>query len=186
METTTVLLLDRFKALKGFGSDNQVAVDLGLSRATVSGWRHGKSHAEPVTVEKLAVFLGLDVLSVLAAVEADRAKNEQTRRLWSRYGKGAFMALAMGLSTLGTVAIANPNPGNLGEDGTSHYAKSRRYRKSRSMAATMQVREPEQRSSGGRLADRLTIRAKGQRRGPRKRRERRFAGRPFCRYRTRA
>lgn len=95
METTTTMLLDRWKAAKAHSSDNAAALALKVSRAAVSRWRHGLNHAEAETAAKMAEDCGLDVLAVLAAIEADRARSEGARRVWSRYGRGAFMALAL-------------------------------------------------------------------------------------------
>lgn len=123
MQTTTMLLLDRWKAAKGIKTDSAAAARLHLQPSAVSNWRHGRSHAEPVSAEKMALDLKLDVCAVLCAIEADRAKAGEVQKVWSRYGKAAFMALLMGLSF--QVAAVAPPP-NTGHNGTPHYAKWRR------------------------------------------------------------
>lgn len=114
MQNTTLALLDRYKASCGFRSDNEAAIALGIERATVSGWRHGKSHAAPESAAKMAQTLSIDVLAVLASIEADRARTPEARRIWARFGKGAFMALLLGFpmagSTTGTVPQAEQSP----------------------------------------------------------------------------
>lgn len=97
-ETTTVRLLDAWKAKKAITSDNQAALALKISRASVSGWRLGKSHAKPSHAAVMAKELGLDELSVLAAIEADRAHEGDDRRVWQKHGRAAFMALVLGLT----------------------------------------------------------------------------------------
>lgn len=84
--STTVRLLNAWKAHTGITSDNQAALRLGLTRQTVSGWRTEINHANPIAAEKMALPLNLDVCGVLSAIEADRATNEATRRVWRRYG----------------------------------------------------------------------------------------------------
>lgn len=123
MTTTTLLLLDRWKAYKGLESDCAAAGALKITRATVSGWRHGKSHMSVVSAEKIAVDLKLDVCSTLCALEADRAHSETTRKVWARYGKAAFMALLMGLSFQVAAVAPPPKPGL---DVSPHYAKWRK------------------------------------------------------------
>lgn len=130
MQTTTVLLLDRWKARYSVTSDNQAAIRLGVTRATVSSWRHWKSHAEAPVAARMASDLRVEVLPVLAAIEADRARTDDARRIWARYGKGAFMALLVG------VALAEPPAPALAQAPelahvTPHYAKRRRGRGSR-------------------------------------------------------
>lgn len=119
METTTTILLDRWKAYRGLQSDNAAAVALHIERATVSGWRHGKSHANTESAAKMAEDLKLDVLAVLASIEADRARSPESRRIWARFGKPAFMALLVGM------ALPGPPP-PLDRDVSGHYAKWRK------------------------------------------------------------
>lgn len=123
MKTTTMLLLDRWKAAKGITTDCAAATRLHLTKQAVSNWRHGRSHAEPVSAEKMALDLKLDVCAVLAAIEADRATSLAVQQVWSRYGKAAFMALLMGLSLQVQAVAPPPNPGH---DVSPHYAKWRK------------------------------------------------------------
>lgn len=123
MTTTTLLLLDRWKAHKGIESDCAAAAALKITRATVSGWRHGKSHMSVISAEKMASDLKLDVLAVLCAMEADRAHAEGTRKIWARFGRAAFMALMVGLSAQVQAVAPRPEPGY---DVTPHYAKWRK------------------------------------------------------------
>lgn len=97
-ETTTIKLLDAWKTKKGMPSDNQAAIALGISRTAVSKWRKGEQHASAAFAAQMAKDLGLDELSVLAAIEADRARDGNDRRVWQRHGRSAFMALLVGLS----------------------------------------------------------------------------------------
>lgn len=128
METTTTILLDRWKAYRGIQSDNGASVALHIERATVSGWRHGKSHANTESAAKMAEDLKLDVLAVLASIEADRARSPEAQRIWARFGKPAFMALLVGLALPGPPP---PLPAKLAELPviTAHYAKSPRGRR---------------------------------------------------------
>jgi transcriptional regulator with XRE-family HTH domain len=103
-ETTTQRLVRQYRNVLGLPSDRQVAIKLGVHAQAVSKWVHGQSHAEPEYAEKMAETLGLPVLQVLAAIEADRAYKAESRRIWARYGKGAFLAL---VALLGTAPSTN-------------------------------------------------------------------------------
>lgn len=104
METTTTALLDRWKRAQGLGSDYAAAKALGVSQGTLSNWRHGRSHADVELAAKMAEALGLDTLGTLAAIQADRETRPGAAAVWRRYGKGAFMALALGVS----VGVSSP------------------------------------------------------------------------------
>lgn len=125
MNTTTQLLLARFKEKHGLTSDNQAAVRLRVSRQCVSRWQNGLTHAEPDSAERMALDLGLEPSSILAAIEADRAKNDAIRKVWARYGKSAFMALLVGLGT-SVVPPASVEKAQTVAHVTSHYAKRRK------------------------------------------------------------
>jgi DNA-binding transcriptional regulator YdaS (Cro superfamily) len=95
--TTTVRLLEAWKAKKGLDSDYKAAKELGVATGTPSNWRHGRSHAAPALASRMAKETGLDELAVLAAIEADRAHNGDDRRVWQKHGRAAFMALLVGV-----------------------------------------------------------------------------------------
>lgn len=97
-ESTTTHLLDKWKAKKGLDSDYKAAKAMGVTTPTISNWRTGRSHARPSLAAKMARDLGMDELTVLAAIEADRAHEGEDRRVWQRHGKAAFMALLVGVS----------------------------------------------------------------------------------------
>lgn len=143
MKSTTNVLLDRWKAAQGIQSDNQAAIRLGITRATVSSWRHEKSHAEAVIAAKMVKALEVDLLAVLASIEADRARNEETRRVWARFGKGAFMALLVGFSLAGPTRAAVLPSQQSAPLGTDHpIMRSRRRRPRRPV---LRVTDPQQR-----------------------------------------
>lgn len=106
---TTVRLLDAWKVVKGLDSDYKAAKELKVSLGTPSNWRHGRSHAKPALAARMARDLGMDELSVLAAIEADRAHDGDDRRTWQKHGRSAFMALLVGLS------MGLPQAGRAGE-----------------------------------------------------------------------
>lgn len=128
MDTTTVRLLDAYKGQKGIQSDSEVAVRLGVVKQAVSKWRRGTAHASPVLAAEMAEQIGMDVLGVLASIEADRALDTATRRLWARFGKGAFMALLVGLAVAAPAPAPALAPASSVADVTGHYAKWRRRR----------------------------------------------------------
>lgn len=139
-ESTTVRLLALWMERQGVKNASEAAKRLGVTRAAVSGWKLGKSHAEPCAVSQMAKELGIDELGTLAAVEADRATKASNQRVWRRHGKGVFMALTVGLAlplllgpgTARSASLAPPT--TLPGDVSPHYAKWRRRRTRRPWA----------------------------------------------------
>ena len=113
--TATVALLDAWKSKRGVTSDNQAALALGISRQAVSRYRHGKAHADVEIAAKMAEELGLEVIEILAAIQADREIRPQAQAIWRRYGKPAFFSLLAGaLVTVGGPGevLGNVQPGS--------------------------------------------------------------------------
>lgn len=105
MPSTTLQLLDAWKRLKGITSDNQAALALGVQRQALSKWRNDGSHASPPLAARMAHDLGWDGLRTLAAIEADRAIDSDTKKAWLRLaGKALSVALAA-LLALGATAL---------------------------------------------------------------------------------
>ncbi|MBD2941312.1 DUF3693 domain-containing protein [Burkholderia pseudomallei] len=112
---TTVEYLDAIKVRLDLPSDYAVAKALGLTRAAVSKQRLGHSVFDDTTALRVAEILGVDPMEVISAANAERARDEETRRLWERaWGKvtGATAAVAIaagiGLSAAPFTAKASP------------------------------------------------------------------------------
>lgn len=82
---TTQQLLNRAKAHIGAESDYRLAKTLQWNPATVSSYRTGRSQLDSNGLFVLAELLGMshaETLAALASIEAERAKDEQTRATW--------------------------------------------------------------------------------------------------------
>jgi len=110
--TATVRLLDLWKHEKGLESDYAAAQALGVTRGSPSNWRHGRSHAAPALVTRMAVDLGQDAGAWLALVESERASTAEDRKAWAslarRLGAVATVAaVALFATPLATVKAAS-------------------------------------------------------------------------------
>ena len=116
VQTTTALLLDRWKERKGISSDYEAARALGVSRASLSNWRKGTNHADVIAAATMAEDLGMETIEILAAIQADREIRPQAQAIWRRYGRPAFFAL------IACAAIPISAPGDaLGNVKNAHY-----------------------------------------------------------------
>lgn len=74
---TTIELLDAMREALGGVSDYRVAIELGVTRATVSSWRNGKTHISEELTRKVAEILKLPPGYVLCAAAVERAKSSE-------------------------------------------------------------------------------------------------------------
>lgn len=105
---TTQQLLDAAKARQGLPSDYKLGVTLGLTDSALSNYRKGRSHPDDLVGAKLADLAGLDAGYVLSCLHAERAKNDETRAVWTgiaerlqRAGVAAAVILSLGFWTGG-------------------------------------------------------------------------------------
>lgn len=90
-------VLDRAKTQRGFTSDNQLAIALGISRSAVSAWR---KHAKAPSIEyceKLANFSGLTLQQVHGIAQAGTAISAKEKRLWQQFAAALFVSIAITL-----------------------------------------------------------------------------------------
>lgn len=74
--------LDAIQKKYSIKSDNALAMALGLTRFSISGYRHGRSFLGVDTCIKVARMLDLHPAVVLADCSAERAGSEAERALW--------------------------------------------------------------------------------------------------------
>lgn len=108
-------LLDSYKKVCSVASDNGAAAKLGLTRATISGWRHGKSHANAEAVERMCTAIGEPLRAWLPLIEAERARTPGDRKVWLRLAQAAAaIALTVGLVPAHAGTLSAPhNPSHV-------------------------------------------------------------------------
>jgi hypothetical protein len=107
---TTISLLDRLKRETALKSDYAIAKELNTSRQAVSHYRTGRSQMDTDGVFHVAELLGMshaETLAALASIEAERAKDEQTRATWqARLKRLGGIAATVTVAALGIGASA--------------------------------------------------------------------------------
>lgn len=58
-------------------SPSAVALEVGLSKTAVNGWKHGRSNPTDATLEKLADYFGVPVDDLLKDIERSRPENKK-------------------------------------------------------------------------------------------------------------
>lgn len=112
-------MLDKARDACGVDSDNALSKHLGVTRATVSGWRKGKSMPDVVACDKIAKIIGEKPLSVIAKVGELRAISTAEKAVWRRLASAAVVALSL----LPLVTIAATKSPTLTTATSMHYAK---------------------------------------------------------------
>jgi hypothetical protein len=108
---TTVQYLDALKARLDLPSDYAAAHVLGVTRATVSKYRLGKSVFDERIAAHVAELLSLDPLEVISACKAESAQDVHMRRVWENaWGKatGAAVTTAFAACIVGLAAAPSP------------------------------------------------------------------------------
>lgn len=101
---TTTILLDRVKASIGAASDYRLAKTLNWNPATISSYRTGRSQLDTAGVFRISELLGMshaETLATLASIEAERARDDDTRATWqARLKKLGGVAATLTLAAL--------------------------------------------------------------------------------------
>ena len=110
---STQQYLDEIKERLGVESDYALAKALGMTRASVSSYRCGRTFPDDMACAKIAEILGCEPMEVIAATNYQRSKTDDARALWeSIWGKAAgaialsLTACAVGLSVAPTSKAA--------------------------------------------------------------------------------
>jgi len=81
---TTQKYLTAVKATNGGVSGYKAAIILGVSHSSISGYVTGKTHMNEQTATKMANYLGIDPVKVVAEVQLEQANSSESRQLWRR------------------------------------------------------------------------------------------------------
>lgn len=102
--TTIDQLLDQAKKARGIDTDSDLAKALGVTKAAVSGWRHGTRQPDTVTCATLAGLTGEPLARVLGIVGEARAISREEKAVWRKLAAtAALVALAYYIAPIGAM-----------------------------------------------------------------------------------
>jgi hypothetical protein len=77
--------LDELQRTLGVKTDKEVAEQMGWTHSVPSNWRKGRSFMTNQTAGQLSAILGVPVMHIIAAVEADREEVTGQRSFWTDF-----------------------------------------------------------------------------------------------------
>ena len=77
-------VLDRIRSRHNLKSDYAVSKLLDSSTQLIANWRHGRALPDERRCQKLAELAGLDADVLIAQMNAQRAKDDDSRAIWQR------------------------------------------------------------------------------------------------------
>jgi len=102
----TIQYIDKLKKINNLDTDYKLAKLLGCKQQKIKNWRDGQT-MDNNTARQFAEMLEIPVWNVIADMEAERAKDEPTRKAWkmlSKMTKQSGRASAKLLISLGVLA----------------------------------------------------------------------------------
>lgn len=131
--TKTQAYIEAAKCKLGGVTDYRLAQVMEIPRQMVSHYQNGSRHADAYACARLAIILKIDPLEIIAAVEADSAKNDQRRAFWMGFPSG-LRRTALGLALSATFGFSGVGwPGGAEAGSTSHNDPLRQRQERRKM-----------------------------------------------------
>ncbi|WP_186082820.1 DUF3693 domain-containing protein [Burkholderia gladioli] len=112
---TTVEYLDEVKARHDLPSDYAASKALGVTPSAISKYRLGRAYFDDLTALRVAELLDINPLEVIAAANADRARDTDTRKVWENVWGKATGAVATAVLAAGVITAAAPSTAKASE-----------------------------------------------------------------------
>ena len=116
-------LLERAKAGARIDSDYRLAKVIGITHASISLYRVGKTLPGDKVIEQLCALSGDDAQLIFAQIQASKASSSETKNFWNvmvkRLAGGASTAILSVLFSIGLIA-APVQQARAGEVGQAH------------------------------------------------------------------
>lgn len=102
------ILLDKSKIASGASNDAGFARHIGVTRASVSNWRHGRNYPDAVQCARLAQLSGEPLARVLGIVGEERAISREEKQVWRALAQQIGVAAVVALCAVVTPAQSAP------------------------------------------------------------------------------
>ena len=119
-------LLNEAKAKAGITSDNALAIEIGITRASICDYRKKRSTPDIFVMSRLADLTGRPIEQVIALVEIEKEQPEEKRKYWENFYKrlGGVAASILAVVTLiMTLPAYNADAATILTPNTVYYVK---------------------------------------------------------------
>ncbi|MEO7702912.1 MAG: helix-turn-helix transcriptional regulator [Opitutus sp.] len=107
----TMQLLALVQQARNINQDKDLAALLGVNKAAVSNWRHGKRQPDAVTCARIAQITGEPLARVLGIVGEARAISKEEKAVWKRLANAAAVVVMFGTFAVPMLYSAPANAG---------------------------------------------------------------------------
>ncbi len=97
-------LLDKAKVIHSLKSDYKLAIVMGVQHGSLRNYRDGKTLPDARVIMRICELTGDDPALLAAEIEAQRAKTDEGRALWSEMAKRLAAAAAAGIVSASVMA----------------------------------------------------------------------------------
>jgi transcriptional regulator with XRE-family HTH domain len=118
-------LLLECKIKLGVQSDYKLAQAIGIHRARVSAYMHGKEHPDPFTAVRMALILQRDPAELIAEIELEKEKNEKRQEFWRDFILHAKRLAKRGMLVL--ICTISLQAGFNASEAGNRFFRSRRF-----------------------------------------------------------
>jgi len=94
-------LLDKYVAACKHPSDSATARALKIRPSAVNNWRHGRSHPDILSVQRMCDAINEPLIKWVPLIEADRATTPGNKRVWLQLAENAKSFAAVVAITIG-------------------------------------------------------------------------------------
>jgi hypothetical protein len=91
-------LLDKAKDIHSLKSDYKLALVMGVQQSSLRNYRTGKTLPDERVISKICELTGDDPAILLIQIEAERAKTDEARALWSSIARRLSLGAAAGIT----------------------------------------------------------------------------------------
>ena len=91
-------LLDKAKVIHSLPSDYKLALVMGVQQSSLRNYRTGKTLPDERVISKICELTGDDPAILLIQIEAERAKTDEARALWSSIARRLSLGVAAGVT----------------------------------------------------------------------------------------
>ena len=123
---STLEYLEEAKTAKGIKSDNAFGLSIGITRASMSSYKMGRTTMDDYTCIQIAGILGINPMEVIAAANYEREKAGDKKEFWlnfmMQYARTTAAAVVLLCTFVSCFTWSEPARAENGKKSTSHYS----------------------------------------------------------------